>query len=189
MIIFIITWKHSLCASFFIQNIIIKNIQHVNLLSPSLRVALREKGRRALDTQRKHAGRLSVVGPRVRSRWWIIQGVLIRSADRQTDSGSLDRRDALRFFPGPSPSAALTGSSFLWAARLRSQGSAVSCDDVDSSVIVRLLDSSCAPCTAVVASSLLHSCTVPSFPIDVDPLGRQVETLRVRAPVKLNHDA
>lgn len=92
-------------------------------------------------------------------------------------------RFAPRFFSRPSSNL----SPFLRAARLRSQGSrgprlSVSCDDVDSvGDRARLPGSSRAPCTAVSsASSLLHSCGPPSFPIDVDPPGRQVETLRVR---------
>lgn len=66
------------------------------------------------------------------------------------------------------------------AARLRSQRSAVSCNDVDPSVIAQLSGSSRAPMYGSRRILLLHSCAAPSSPIDVDPPGRQVETLRVR---------
>lgn len=121
----------------------------------------REKGRRALDTQRKHTpgggggGAASRRASRSISRRWIIQGVLIRSADRQTDSGSADRCSC-DFFPAPSAPALLASGQIKIAeigCQLRRRRF------VDATAPGTRL--SRAPCTAVGAA-LLHSCTAPS---------------------------
>lgn len=101
--------------------------------------AEQKRARRAAQTRREAA---SVVGARARPRRWIIQGALIRSLGRPTD-GCRAFRSAIAatvprdFFPG---------SPFLRAVRLRSQGSTVSCDDLDSPAIARLPFDRSMPC-------------------------------------------
>lgn len=107
----------SLSLSF--QNRIVENAECKSAFATWCRVvALREKGRRALDAQRKHAGRLSVVGRPA----FDLGDELFRVS---WSGRSTDRRIPVRPIDVPCdffPALLQPLSPFLRTARLRSQG-------------------------------------------------------------------